>query len=38
MMEKLDYNWQREDRRLEPAIILTLMLGVAVAAFLASLA
>lgn len=38
MMQRLDYNWQREDRRVEPAIILTVILGVAIATFLASIA
>jgi hypothetical protein len=35
MNREWDGNWQQEERRLEPAIILTLTLGMGIAAFLA---
>jgi hypothetical protein len=32
---KWEHNWQEDERRFEPAIVLTLTLGMAIAAFLA---
>ncbi len=34
--ERWHSDWQREERRFEPAIVLTLTLGMAIAAFLAT--
>jgi hypothetical protein len=36
IQQRMDSNWQSEDRRPEPAILLTVVLGLAIATFLAT--